>query len=105
MSRYIILILIVSLGFSASCNTAFDPTTESCDAGEPLYCEDSQTIMECLPCRDEHSTYRCWKKAGCGGETQCRYVYNDATQTSSRARCLSPDDERFSESFTEDPLP
>jgi len=99
---YIILFMVCSLG----CNTALDPTLDSCNFGtDQQYCADEDTIMECMGCRDHNSSYHCWKETGCYEPFKCRYQYTNNEKKETFASCIAPTDDRFEESFVQDPLP
>lgn len=88
------------------CNTALDPATEPCHFGvDAQYCADEDTMMECMGCRDRDDTYHCWKETGCYEPFKCRYRYANHEKTDTFAECIEPTDERFEQSFAEDPLP
>lgn len=101
--RFVFIIFIHSLTWG--CDTALDPTTEPCHIGiDEQYCADEDTIMQCTGCRDHNSSYHCWKETGCYEPFKCRYRFKNAEQEESFAQCIRPDDERYNNSFAEDPL-
>ena len=105
MKRLMILCVLTQC-LTLSCDTALDPTTEGCNFGtDEQYCADEHTIMECMGCRDQNSSYHCWKETGCYEPFTCRYRFKNNDEEETFAQCLEPTDERYERSFAEDPLP
>lgn len=106
MNKLMSLFCIYTVVQFSACDTALDPSTERCERGEEKqYCEDDVTVIECKPCRNEYSSYSCWKQTGCYGDYRCRYIYIDENQQTTSAACLLPDSEQYQYSFAQDPLP